>query len=221
MSSRQTGQKGSRASQKKHRAAKRKPGQALTVDDFDLDRPLNGNKVDTAEGREARLPYVIRGMRQNKSIREIAFAVDCSPATIALDKKWVLEEAWHLRQDLIWLWLEEQLQDYEHLLGLLSKELQVELMEKQGEGKDARWVPKKDKEGNPILVVNHQTLDKMLVVMDKVNELKGLKQPDISIPITPGENATFNINADAAAARGLLDVLKPRGNGRSKTSLVS
>lgn len=217
-----TGKNGSRVTQKKRKQQGRPPTKrTLTIDDFDLNVHANGNKVDPVEGREARLPYVIRGMRQNKSVREIAFECECAPSTISLDKKWVLEEAWTLRQDMIGLWLEEQLQGYEHFLSLLNRELQIELLEKKGEGKGVRWEPKKDKEGNPILVINRAILDKMLAVMDKVNELKGLKQVPVMLGLNVGDNANINIGQDANTARELLDVLQSGKVGRGKTPLIS
>lgn len=235
MANSKTGKNGSRASQrmaKEGRAKKPKPKnksgrkpttRALTVDDFDasLTHHVGGNNVDPVEGREVRLPYVIRGMRQNQSIREIAFQCECHPSTIAVDKKWVLEEAWLLRQDMMGLWLEEQLQQYENILSKLTQELEAPLLVKVIRGKEAVWEPRLDKNGDQILVVNHQALDKILLIMDKVNALKGLTQANIIIPIIPGDNATVNVGQDAAAARELLDVLKSRKVGNGKTPLVS
>jgi len=208
-----TGRNGSRVSQRKH-AERKKRGRpttkhALTVDDFDLSltKHVGGNNVDPVEGREARLPYVIRGMRENKSIREIAFECNCAPSTISYDKTWVLEEAWTLRQDLIGLWLEEQLQQYEEFLGLLRKEL---LFKRDVEGEESEER------------VNLTIMDKMLGVMDKVNELKGLRQNvPLLVGINAGANATINVNQDADAARELLDFLKSGKMGSGKTTLVS
>jgi len=212
-----TGKNGSRVSQRRKANAR-----SLTVDDFDLhlQHHVNGKLVDQSEGREARLPSVIRGMRQNKSIREIAFEVGCCPATVANDKRFVLEEAWELRQGLMSCWMEEQLQGYEHFLGLLHKELMVELMEKQGEGKEAKWVPKIGADGKPIIIVNQIIMDKMLTIMDKVNELKGLKQATVALGINVGDNANISFEQDSGAATELLDYLKSGKMAPSQKALV-
>lgn len=227
MASHVTGKNGSRVTQgRKRRVLKAKPGPKpknikLTVDDFDLNKNLNGNSADPAEGREARLPIVIRGMRHNRSIREIAFEADVSPATIAKDKIFVLNEAWELRQDLVSLWLEEQLQQYERMLGLLDKELMVESMIKEGKGEDAVWTPKLDSNGKPVIVTDKSVMGQMLAIMDKVNELKGLKQAPVNLGIQTGDNANISINKDADAAVELLDFLKSGEMGTGKKALIS
>lgn len=210
--------KGSRVTQRKN--AERKAGnRPLTVDDFDLTVHQNGKFVDAIEGREARLPFIIRGMRKNLSIREIAFQCNCSPATVAKDKIWVLEEAWDLRRDMIGLWLEEQLQQYENMLSLLAKELMVEKMEKN---KEKEWVKVLDAQGDPVMVTDAGIMSRMLSIMDKIDDLKGLKQAPVNLGINlPGDNATVNIGQDAAAARELLDILKPGKMGNGETTLVS
>ncbi len=219
MSTSKTSSKGSRVTQqkKKNFAGRHADSTTCTVDDFDLKRHVNGNRVDPVEGRETRLPIVIRGMRNNKSIREIAFECDVVPSTIANDKKFILSEAWELRKDMAGLFLEEQLQQYERLLGLLDKELLVDATEK---GDDGSWIIKTDADGDIIRVVDQGILDKMLSIMDKVNELKGLKQPAVLVGVNTGNNGTVSVGKDAAAARELLDCLKSGkvGNGKAPSS---
>lgn len=238
-----TGRAGSRTSQKKtiqaklgHKPSTKKKNpketrgrprgkDKMTVKDFDLAVHRNGPQVDYVEGREARLPMVIQGMRECKSARVLGAELGVSHVTIASDKKWVLEEAWELRQGLMSVWLEEQLQQYDYLLEKLHKQLMVTL-EYQSPAEDGTIVftLKLGEDGEPIRIVNLEILDQIVRIMDKVNAIKGLTSSNINIfALSKGAelNDPNSNRQDSESADELLDFLKSGKMGTGKAPLVS
>lgn len=213
MSAGKTSKGGSRISQKLTRELKEKKkketrGQRIKdvrhviVDDFDLNMNLNGQKVDPAEGRETRLPIVIQGMRCNKSIRAIADEIGVGRETVAKDKRWILKEAWELRQDLAGLWIEEQLQMYEALLAVASEFV----------------FDPKDAAGNKI-PPDRLWFGQCVTIIDKMSEVKGLKST-FNMNFGDGTNVTIT-ESFANAVKDIKDGIDPgirqidEGNGSS------
>ena len=216
MSAGKTSRGGSRISQKLTRELKEKKkketrGQRIKdvrhviVDDFDLNMNVNGQKVDPAEGRETRLPIVIQGMRRNKSIRAIAEELKVGRETVAKDKRWILKEAWELRQDLTGLWIEEQLQMYEALLAVASEFV----------------FDPKNAEGEPI-PPDQGWFRQCITIIDKMSEVKGLKST-LNMNFGAGTNVTIT-ESFANAVKDIKNGVDPgirqidEGSGSSDSS---
>lgn len=213
------GKRQSRVSEAKKKGAgqtyRGKKGKALNQDDFDPNNGVGynarGQQVDPSEAREVRLPIVIKGMREGKSVRAIAEELGVHPSTTTSDKRYILEEAWELRQTMIPLWLEEQLQAFEELLRMVMAQGSRHLIPEV----------KKNKKGEMVIIGHTEVLDleaigKAVSILDKMSELKGLRSNTYILERLKGDVSELE-SRDSESAAQLLDFLKSASLGGSKT----